>query len=251
VRTPTPSCPAIFNWQRTHGRPDTRNFDVGHTAHKLALGTGPEIVVVDAADWRTNAAKAQRDEARAAGAVPVLAAEYAEVEAMVTALRAHPIASVLLAPGSGQPEVSLFWKDQRSGVMLRGRLDWLPNPRSDGRLIIPDYKTSASADPEQFARAAANYRYFQQAAWYPDGVRALEIADDIAFVFIVQEKEAPYPVSVIELDSTAMRIGRQQNREAIDLYGWCVEHDTWPEYSDDVVQVPLPAWFERRFEEAS
>src|SRR3954471_5458063 len=70
-----PSCPALFKWERENPPPPKRQFDFGHAAHKLVLGVGPELVGVDAPDWRTNAAKAQRDEARARGAVPLLVHE--------------------------------------------------------------------------------------------------------------------------------------------------------------------------------
>lgn len=239
-----PGCPAVFQYERVNGRPDKAVFDFGHAAHRLVLGVGATITAVDADDWRTKAAKEQRAEIRAAGGVPVLAAELDVVKAMAAAIREHPIASALLTPADGTPEASLFWTDNRSGVTLRGRLDWLPNS-ADGRMIVVDYKSGKSADPQQFARAAANYGYHMQAPWYLDGVTALQLAEDVAFVFVVQEKTPPYLVSVIELDSDALRVGRARNRKAIDLYSYCIDTQTWPGYSDDVALVSLPVWATR------
>jgi hypothetical protein len=42
-------------------------FDFGHAAHKLVLGAGPEIVVVDAERWDTKAIKEEVAAIHAAG----------------------------------------------------------------------------------------------------------------------------------------------------------------------------------------
>lgn len=243
-----PSCPALFKYWREHQRPSKTAYDFGHVAHSLVLGAGPEIVAIDADDWRTKDARTQRDEAYTAGQVPVLASDYAAAEALAESVKAHPRAAELLRPGSGKPEVSLFWTDEESGVDIRGRLDWLPNP-SDGRMVVPDFKTAASADPETFAQSAAKYGYAQQAALYIDGLKALGLSDDPVFVFIVAEKSAPYLVSVIELDAEALRIGRGLNRRAIQIYKHCTQTNTWPGYSPDVELISMPVWYQRQHEE--
>lgn len=244
-----PYCPAIFKWEQDHPK-FTDTFDFGHAAHKMVLGDeSTKLVQVDAADWRTKAAKDARDEARAAGAVPVLTADYEVVTAMAAAIKAHPIASALLRPGAGEPEKSLLWQDDDSGVWRRARLDWLPHPVKGRRLIVPDYKTCRSANPETFARSAADYGYHQQAAWYLDGIRALKLGEDPAFVFIAQEKVAPYLVTVIELNETAMTIGRNLNRWAINTFKQCTETNTWPGYSEGIELVSLPAYYEKRHDE--
>ncbi len=242
-----PSCPALFRYEQLHGRPPKRVFDLGHAAHALVLGCGPELVEVDATDWRTNKAKAEAAEARERGAVPLLPDEYAEIRAMAAALRSHPVASALFNPERGRPEVSLFWRDEESGVDRRARLDWLPDP-GPGRMLVPDYKSTRCADPGSLSKPVYDYGYHQQSAWYLDAVAALELAGDGAFVFVMQEKTAPYLVSVIELDVVALRVGAEMNRRAIDLYADCVRRGVWPGYSGEVELVPLPAWVERAYE---
>jgi hypothetical protein len=235
-----PSCPAIFEWERRNGRPPKDAFDFGHAAHQMVLGVGAEIATIDAKDWRTKAAAEAKDAAHAEGKIPLLAKDFQVVAAMAGAIRSHPIASVLLDPANGKPEQSLFRQDE-SGVMLRSMLDWLPNSTT-GRMIVPDYKTSTSASPEVFAKSVANYRYHMQDAWYRDMVTGLGLADDVAFVFIVQEKTPPYLVTVVELDTEAVRIGRELNRQAIDLYAECQSSGIWPGYTEDVELISLPAW---------
>lgn len=236
-----PSCPALFRHEQLHGRPEKRTFDLGHAAHALVLGAGAQIEVVNATDWRTNAAKAARDQAHNEGRVPLLSAEYDEVLAMAVALREHPLASALLDPDRGKPEQSLFWQDDKHGVWRRARLDWLPHEGRD-RLIITDYKTTKSAAPSAIERAVGDYGYHQQAAWYIDAVTALELAEDVAFVFVFQEKTEPYLVTVAELDADALRAGQQRNERALEVYAQCAATDTWPGYTSDVAYLSLPPW---------
>lgn len=237
-----PSCPARFRYEADHPPPSKPHFDVGSAAHKLVLGAGPDIVVIDADSWRTKEAKEQRDKAYADGAIPLLSAEYKQVSAMADALLLHPVASTLFDPSSGRPEQSLFWLDERTHVWRRARLDWLPDPTSDGQLVIPDYKTTTAADPDSIAKTVARFGYHQQAAWYLDAVDAL-IDDPAVFVLVFQEKDPPYLVTVVELDVPAVKAGRALNDRALDVYAECVSLDVWPGYADwHVETVSLPRW---------
>lgn len=238
-----PSCPALFKWERDNGRPDKAHFDLGHAAHKLVLGVGADIATIDADDWRTKAAKEARDGARAEGRTPLLKADVETVTGMADALRQHRVASALFDPDrGGKAEQSLFWNDERHGVERRCRLDWLPAPLDDGRLITADYKTTNSAEPHAIAKTVASYGYYMQAAWNLDGISALGLAEQAAFVFVFQEKTPPYLVTVAELDAEAMRIGTRRNDLALEVFAECSAHDHWPGYSDEVELVSLPRW---------
>jgi hypothetical protein len=242
-----PSCPALYRYEQDHGRPPKREFDLGHAAHREVLGVGLDVHVVDARDWKTTAARAEAEAAREAGKVPLLAAEYDQVKAMAAKLREHPVARALFDPERGKPEQSAFWRDERTGIWRRARLDWLPNPGA-GRLIVPDYKTSKTAAPDELQRSIRNYGWDQQSAWYLDAVHALNLADDsAAFVFVVQQKTPPYLVTVVQLDVVALQIGRFLNKQAIDVYAECTRTGRWPGFSDDVEILPHPPWVERQF----
>jgi hypothetical protein len=242
------ACPAKFRYEQDH--PVYKQiFDFGSAAHKLVLGAGPDLVVVDSDAWRTNAAKAQRDEARAAGKSPVLTHEHEQVKAMAAAIRTHPLAGRLFNPGDGTAELSLFWVDAEYPAWRRARIDWLRHGTATRRALVVDYKSADSADPAAFARSAANLSYHQQDAWYGDAVRALGLDDDPGFVFVVQEKTPPYLVTVCELDDIAREAGRQRNRRAVERFRDCRESGIWPGYSQDVELVSLPAWATRDLEE--
>jgi hypothetical protein len=237
-----PSCPAKFFYRQDH--PEYKDdWDLGSGAHNLVLGNGPEIVEVAYDNWRTDKAKQQRDEARDAGKIPLLTKDVRQVEAMATALEEHPLAWNVLDPEHGQAEQSLFWLDERTGTWLRARLDWMYDAGT-GRVVIVDYKTSDSADPDKFGKACADYGYHQQHALYADGLAAVTGAA-VDFWFIVQEKTAPYLVNVIELIPDAVRIGRNRNNRAIDIYRTCIATGEWPAYGDGISEIALPAWASR------
>ena len=241
--------PARFAYDREHPPEPTPAMELGTAAHRLVLGTGPELAVIDAPDWRTRAAKEAAAAAREAGAVPLLTTEHEQVQMMAAALRNHPIAAALFDPERGDPEQSLFWTDDRTGVWMRARLDWLPR-HPPGRLIIGDYKTAISASPDGFTRDVANFGYHQQAAFYCDGATALGLADNPAFLFVVQEKAAPYLVAVYELDVLAMEAGRARNRLAAEMYRDCTEAGIWPGYPAEIGLISLPPWATRTEEYA-
>lgn len=239
-----PSCPALFAYQREHGRPDKAHFDFGHAAHREVLGVGEEIVPVDADGWRTKAAKEQAAAARAAGKVPLLVKDHTTVQAMAKALREHEWASALFTPGSGQAEVSTFWRDPDTGVMCRARHDWLRHPNSSGRLLCVDYKSSHSVEPGALRKAAAANGWYLQAPFYLDGVQALGLdgGQGAAFLFVAQEKTPPYLITVVELDWAALETGRAQNRKAREIFRACTETGHWPSYASAPITVSLPPW---------
>lgn len=236
-----PSCPAIFRWEQDHRSASTKAMELGTAAHKLVLGVGPELVRIDAAEWRTKDIKAKVADVRAAGGVPLKPVEYEQVTAMAAALRAHPLARRLLARGYGQPERAVFWRDDETGVMRRALLDWMPEA-DRGRPVVADYKTTTSANPKTIPRTIEKWGYHCQAPWYLDALHAIGYPPETAFVFIFQEKTAPYLVSLAYLDGDALRTGRALNRRALDTYARCTAMGRWPGYSDDLTEVSLPPW---------
>ncbi|MEE2051747.1 PD-(D/E)XK nuclease-like domain-containing protein [Nocardiopsis tropica] len=245
-----PSCPALFRYEQDHKQPHKAVFDFGRAAHEEVLGVGGGIEVVDAADWRGGDARKARDAAYDAGKTPLLPKDYKVVKAMADALKAHPIAGALFQPGTGKAEQSLFWKDPQTGVICRARFDWLPTQVKGRRLVIGDYKTCRSAAPADLSKAIHEHGYHQQDDWYRAGARALGIGDKhTSFVFIFQQKTAPYLVTVVELDWEARRIGAERNRHALKTYARCMETGVWPGFSDDIEVLSLPAYAERQHDE--
>lgn len=249
----TPSCPAIFKAWRDGGAEHKEAFDFGRAAHQRVLGVGEPVVVVQAEDWRSKAAREARDEAYETGATPILAKDDLTIDAMATALREHPIASALLDPAAGRAEQTLIWRDPDSGLMCRGLIDFLRTPTDGQRLVMPDYKTANEVDPDSIAKAIASYAYHGQGAWYVDGAEELGLSTEHpAFVLIFQRKTAPHLVVCAQVTPEDIGRGHERNRAARHLYRWCTEHDTWPGYADDrVLSVPIPTWEQLRHDGAS
>jgi hypothetical protein len=240
-----PSCPARFRYERDHPAAPSEQMELGTAAHRLILGVGAEIAVIPAENWRTNAAKAEADEARAEGRVPLLTADYAKVRAMAEALRANDLARFLLSrERGGYPEQSLFGTDPETGVWCRVRLDWMPDENSQ-RPIIADYKTAESCHPEAFARSAARYGYHVQEVFYRRLYAQLtgRAAD---FLFVVQEKQPPYLVNVCQLGDPSVAAGETLVRRALERYRDCTESGLWPGYDadteDGIAHIDLPRW---------
>lgn len=229
-----PGGPAKLRQQLDAPRGPNPVFDIGHAAHKLVLGVGAEIVRIPHDEWRTKEAKAAVQAARDAGQIPLKPADWDRVHAMADQLARHPAAVELLV--DAVPEVSAFRRHD-SGVWLRSRIDAV----GDGYLA--DFKTSRSADPELFHRDAANLAYHVQDAFYTAMADALDgLPDDPDFYFIVQEKEPPYLVSVVELSPTFRAIGAAAVEHAIDLWQQCQATGEWPGYPAGISLIDPPAW---------
>jgi hypothetical protein len=233
-------CPAKFKYWLDNREPPKKALDLGTAAHKLVLDDGPELVLVDAEKWNTNAIKAEVAAIREAGNIPLKRHELDQVNAMAAALRADPEAAALLEPGSGVAEQSAFWEDH--GVWRRARFDWL---RHDGQIV--DYKTARSCRREDLERAFNEHGYMQQQEWYIDAGVALGVADpEQPFLFVLQEKEPPYLVVVTTCDPMAREIGRHLNTVALNTYAICRDSGEWPGYLPNPMTA-LPSWVERQY----
>jgi len=247
-----PGCPEQFNYDKVHGvRKTSDAFDRGHAAHAEVLGVGVELAIFPEHDARTKAGKvirAEWNQARAAGKTPILEADYAEVQAMAEALRAHPFAGQLMS----QPmdvEQCLFWTDPYTGVMRRAMLDTLPTGRHGQSMVLVDYKTADRVAPDFAMRKKIyEYGYHRQMATYIDGVLALGLAESVRAVLLFQCTKAPYIVTPIELDAEALRIGRIENLRALEVFGECQRTGVWPGYTDGVETSGVPHYVEYEYE---
>jgi hypothetical protein len=216
-------CPARYLWEFDNPATPTDAMVLGSAVHSLVLG-GPSVIEVQADSWRSKDAREARIEADSNGMIPLLSKDYEKAVTMADAAMDTRMFD------DGETELSLVHGD------LRGRVDLL-----NGSLIV-DLKTTVSADPERFGRTAVDYGYHMQAAWYIDLVRALDLARAPQFVFVLVEKTAPYLTSIVELDDDAIRIGRERNAAAIEIWRECQTLDDWPGYGSTLHTVSLPQW---------
>jgi PDDEXK-like uncharacterized protein DUF3799 len=241
-----PSCPAKFYHERFHPTPPTRPMITGTAAHKVILGAGAPIHVVNADNFKKKAQQDERDEHEALGETVILRDQWAAVNEMAAQVRAHPLASVLLGERAGHAEQSIFWIDAAFGIWRRSRLDFLPEPTAAGRVLIADYKSCADASDTAIAKAVANFGYYRQDPWYRDAVAAIWPDADVQFSFVFQETCPPYLVRVVELHPDAVRAGRERNEQACEVFRDCLASGVWLGYdaepAKDILKVRLPGW---------
>jgi hypothetical protein len=238
-----PGCPAQFKYDRDHPQPPKREFDLGNAVHAQVLGEGHDIVEVDFPNYLKGDARAVRDAAYAAGKVPLLPKERDQVDAMAEAIRRHPLAGPLFAPGTGIAERSLYWTDPATGVRCRVRPDWLK--QLPGLTLAVDLKTTKDANPEAVSRAIRDYSYHQQDALYTDGIWAALQPEDVRFIFVFISKIPPYLITVRELTDQDRDIGRARNERALRIYADCLARDEWPDWTGPVTEIPqigMPTW---------
>lgn len=219
-------------------RKESEDFDIGHAAHTLLLGTGPGLVEVKFDNWNTKAAKEERAKARAEGKTPLLSKQLDAVQEMVAVAQSIPEVVALLS--GGRAEVSGYAMDPRTWVMMRARPDYL---RETGERVVEmvDYKTGADTSPRGFEKSAANWCYHQQEAWYKAVWTELGYRVD-RFTFIAQEKVPPYLVSLHEFTADDIEIANVLNARALRLFVQCQDSDEWPGYGTSVNTMRLPYW---------
>lgn len=240
-------CPAKFWFERNNPPEPSDALDVGSAAHEWLLEgeTWPQRhgILPESHNARTKDGQQQIADIKEAGKRPLKWAEFETIKAMVKALQAHPFAHAAFK--NGKPEQSLFWSDAESGIRCRARLDWLPN----SGFIIPDYKTTRSAEPAYLQKAMYDYGYHQQAEWYLSGVRALGLRDKPQFLLVFQEKEPPFLVTCVVPSPEALGWAAIMNRKARHVFAECIRTGHWPGYADDVVTLDLPGWASKQMQE--
>ena len=236
--------PEKFKWAQEHPEPATPALIFGQVVHKLLLEPDTffeEFAVAPAVDRRTKDGKAAYAEFLAGlnDRQEIKLEDMAKAMDMVKVLRETPFVSALL--DGAETEKPLFWTDEYTGEACKVRLDALTE--IGGRPVIIDYKTAADASADGFLRHALKYGYDFQAGMYTEPYRLLDL--DPRFVFIVQEKEAPYSVNVLEADSQFILRGTDKFRELLGIYHECNLTGNWYGLMgpDPVIStLMLPAW---------
>lgn len=218
------------------GNDESTKFSIGTAAHALLLEGADRMEVVDAKDWRTNAAKEARDNAFLSGKTPVLTHQYDEIQKMVrqAILSIHGSLGIMLQ-NDGQSEQTIIW--QEGDIHCRARLDWLSNDRK----IILDYKTTDISSPDAWMRSIGSNGYDVQDAFYKRAVRA-EFGIDAQMIFVVQETAAPYACYFIGLTPSWEAVGQAKVSRAMDMWAECMKRGEWPAYERRVMWAEPPAW---------
>lgn len=168
-------------------------------------------------------------------AIHLTASELNQVVCMARSIKADLKANNALSK-KGESELSIFWQDEKTGVWLKCRPDYLPYDCVN----VPDYKTAESADPETFFNSFIKYGYHVQAAMYRMGIKAVTGIDVKNFFFIVQEKEPPYVTQIFNPDVEHLIVwGEKAIYSGIEKYLECKERGIWAGYSERIIELRI------------
>jgi len=215
---------------------ESSRANLGTAIHARVLGGEERIAWIDAANWRTAAAKGARAAAYAFGRVPMLVGERRVVEgaakAALTMLDAAGFAIALA-------EQTVIW--QEGDTWCRARPDLI----AAGGPVI-DLKTAENADPSDWIRRSMIAGgYHVQAAWYLRGVQAVAPLDrEREFICLVVELEPPHGCSLVGVRGELLEVGRAVVECGLARWRECHASGVWPGYKHGVHWASAPAWLQ-------
>lgn len=219
--------PAHYQHALAGGRTETTGMRKGTAVHSTLLG-GARVVVYEDGVRRGKAWDAFR--AQHADATILIPSEAEAVIGMRAAIERHAQAMQLLA---GVRERTIQW---RIGARACSGTPDVVDYGLAGAVV--ELKTCRTSNPERFVRDAQWMGYHAQLAWYLDGVAAADptvLEPPRRAAIVAVESVAPYPVTVFELTSTAIEMGRRLWRGWLERLQVCEEAGHWPAYTDAIV----------------
>lgn len=228
---------------------DKKTFDIGRATHRAVLGAGDEFIGIPESILATNGAASTKEakafiaDARQSGRTPLKQQEYDQVQLMANMAWCRlEDNGIEIDPGRSELAAIV----QIDGVWCRAMFD---NVSADPLGPIYDFKTCEDASPNSCLRSVLNYGYDVQAAHYQAVWKAVT-GENRPFVFIFQEKSAPFDISIIRLSTSFSDIADMRAAKARDIWKACLESGKWPGYPNGVHEIDAPAWFiEREYQE--
>jgi hypothetical protein len=223
---------------------DTK-FDLGNIAHRLILGRGKEIEVINFADWRSKAAQEAREAAADEGKIAVLQHQFTQavemVEAAKSQLKRHEDSDAF---EGGRSEVMICWEE--NGIWFRSLIDHV----SDDLRVISDYKTSGmSMAPHLLGIRAEAAGWHIQAAFIARGLDAIDPAGAgrRVYRFIGQETIKPHALTVMHMNNYWQTMGEKKVEAGIALWTPAVKHNYWRDYGVKAVIPDFPGFKEKQW----
>jgi len=253
IKTLLLDCPKRY-WLQSPLNPDRdpeehkKHYSMGSLIHDILLLGGSQIhkryhiLSPEFKDFRTKAAKEERDEAIGRGLMVIKQDDLDQAHNVAKIALSHPKIGDIFK--EGESEQTLVWQDKETGVWCRCRFDRFNHEHLYGA----DYKTSRNANPREFSRAVGDYGYYIQAAMYMEGYKAVFGKSLEKFWFIVQEIDQPEMIAPIELDNVALEWGKILFDAAKRKYAECKDVNRWPGYDEQTHKIGLPGWHEAKLE---
>lgn len=227
-------------------REATDAMELGTVLHSLVLENRanytikPETYGPDAKKWNGNATECRAWMAEHAGEIILSASEAAALNRTAAYVRNHTKAGPLVT--GGVAEVACFAFDAESGLMIKGRLDYV--------IVTPEYvsiidlKRTQDATTAELSKTIQYRRYHVQAAMYRRLALACGAPATRHFFIAVEDGQLP-KVNVRELNPRAVDLGDAILTSELELYAECIATNNWPEWRDDgpgIACIDLPEW---------
>lgn len=142
----------------------------------------------------------------------------------------------------GEHEKSFFWKDEQTGVDCKCRPD--SYGQMNNQYFAIDLKTTKNAETDAFMRDAIRLGYDIQASHYVEGLNKA-YGKDFKFLFIAQEKTAPYLANVLEADEYFLQSGKELRQMLLEQYVDCCNTGNWYGYmgkDGEINSLGVPSW---------
>ena len=217
----------------------------GKALHNLVLEGGGKIECISESSWRSKAAKAQRDAARADGRIPILEDTLTELEVAAKRI-GETLTELGIDLADGVAEQKFHWYESSSigEVLCSGVIDWYSK---DGKII--DLKTTeGSVHPDKCGTNIVDGTAVIQDCAYRNAVCSEnpELQGRTSVTFIFAQSKEPFLVTPGTCDGAMRGIGETRWIRAIEIWARCLaagrEAKHWPPHTDRPVTFYAPAW---------
>ncbi len=234
--------PWAFDFERQRGFEESDAMRLGSACHTAVLE--PDLFctfVVEYAGTRRGPKWEEfKAEADAAGTTVLTKTQYATCERLRKYVAGRKGIRNLL--DRGMAEKSLFHMDEETGVRVKVRPDFL-DPEAGFAL---DLKFPGRIDGKHRQSQIWEHGYHMQAAMFLEGAnRVFDGAIKESFILWIRTTGAP-EVEFRSMPQEWMDLGRQEYREALDLYAKCTAKDEWPRPKLEIQDERFPQWLQEK-----
>ena len=213
----------------------TKPMIKGSIIHGMILGGGPDISILNFDNYKTKVAQETKAAVIAEDKIPILQKDMDNLRVAVACIKAK---IQILAPyffDSHESELSIRW-EMDNGVKTQSRFDWIQHETG----LIIELKTTKDANPRVLDKYSNTLGYEIQLSTYMQAAEKTwpDMAGRFKWKFIFIEPEAPYMISVNDVDSSMFWLGDSELRRASKKWKECLESDNWPGYGENTISAP-------------
>lgn len=233
--------PLHYRYQLAHPKPSTPSQVAFQAVHTAVLEPDQFARRYALCDVRRDKRTAPYQEwlATHPDAAALNAEEWAACTGAADAIRAHPKAGPLVAPGEGvEFECSIVWTDEATGFRCKARLDILRH--LPDRVRVVDLKDVGSTDERHLRLLAEKLLWYGQLAHYCAGAEWRYPGLPVEAYLLCVESKPPHDVAVLHLNEDgAFAKGREMRASAFARLAECLESGKWPGRHEDVIPAPF------------